>query len=62
MAWLMAGWVRCSRLAASEKLRSAATATNAFRSCSCTAYHKKYSYKVKNYKLDVGRPDRYNGQ
>ena len=32
IAWLMAGCVRCSRLAAFEKLRSAATATKAFKS------------------------------
>ena len=62
IAWLIAGWVRCSRLAAFEKLRSAATATKALRSWSCTAYHKNYSYKVKNYKLDVGRPDGYKCQ
>jgi hypothetical protein len=32
MAWLTAGWVRCSFLAAREKLRSRATVTNTFKS------------------------------
>jgi hypothetical protein len=35
-AWLTAGWVRCSFLAAFEKLRSSATARKALRSWSCT--------------------------
>ena len=53
MAWLTAGWVRCSFFAATEKLRSLATVTNVPRSCNCTARHyNRELSKPNKYKLD----------